>query len=93
VRALRCAESPLANGGVVWVKPDALRNVALDAALALSLENDLLPALFAQGQRFAALECPGHFIDIGVPADYYRAASVLPAAPALPKSNAHAHAH
>ena len=57
---------------------------ALSACAALrgtqqSLENDLFPALLAQGQRFAGLECPGAFIDIGVPTDYHRAAAVLPA--------------
>jgi D-glycero-alpha-D-manno-heptose 1-phosphate guanylyltransferase len=77
VRALRCAQSPLANGGVVWFRPAALRAVAHVAETARSLENDVLPSLLAQGQRFAALECPGKFIDIGVPRDYHRAASVM----------------
>jgi NDP-sugar pyrophosphorylase family protein len=48
---------------------------------AVSLENDIFPQLIAQGQRFAGLECPGAFIDIGVPHDYQRAASVLPMLP------------
>jgi D-glycero-alpha-D-manno-heptose 1-phosphate guanylyltransferase len=77
VRALRCADSPLANGGVVWFRPAALHGRAHEAGRVLSLENDLLPGLLAQGQRCAALECPGAFIDIGVPADYHRAARVI----------------
>jgi D-glycero-alpha-D-manno-heptose 1-phosphate guanylyltransferase len=80
VRSLRAADAPLANGGVIWFRSAALRGVVHDATQPLSLENDLLPGLLAQGQRVAALECPGAFIDIGVPADYRRAAGVLPAA-------------
>jgi hypothetical protein len=44
----------------------------------------------AQGQRFAGLECPGAFIDIGVPHDYQRAASVLPM---LPNARTEEHDH
>jgi D-glycero-alpha-D-manno-heptose 1-phosphate guanylyltransferase len=77
VRALRAPDSPLANGGVVWFRPAALRGIAADEARPLSFENELLPRLFAQGQRCAGLECPGAFIDIGVPADYHRAARVM----------------
>jgi D-glycero-alpha-D-manno-heptose 1-phosphate guanylyltransferase len=77
VRALRCAASPLANGGVIWFRPTALRGIAHEPGQLLSLESDLLPGRLAQGQRFAALECPGRFIDIGVPSDYHRAASVM----------------
>jgi D-glycero-alpha-D-manno-heptose 1-phosphate guanylyltransferase len=94
VRALRCADSPLANGGVVWFRTAALRCIALEPGSNVSLENDLLPRLLAQGQRFAALECPGAFIDIGVPGDFHRAAGVMCAPPAAaPQRHAHAHAH
>lgn len=78
ITALRAPAAPLANGGVYWFRPESLRGIALDAAQPLSLENDLFPRLLAQGQRFAGLESAGAFIDIGVPADYHRAASVLP---------------
>lgn len=91
VSALRCTESPLANGGVVWFRPAALRGLALQTQ-PLSLENDLLPELLAAGQRFAALECPGAFIDIGVPADYHRAAGVIVSEPVKPEPQ-HAYAH
>jgi D-glycero-alpha-D-manno-heptose 1-phosphate guanylyltransferase len=94
VRALRCADSPLANGGVVWFRPAALRGIEHDPGCALSLENDLMPRLLAQGQRFAALECPGRFIDIGVPGDYHRAAGVMCADSATtPPRHAHAYTH
>ena len=77
ITALRAPAAPLANGGVYWFRPAALRELAFDAAQPLSLENDLFPRLVAAGQRFAGLECGGAFIDIGVPADYHRAAAVL----------------
>ena len=66
----------LANGGVYLVHPRSL--VAVEQGRAASLENDLFPSFLAQGQVFAGLESPGRFIDIGVPADYLRAAEVLP---------------
>lgn len=78
ISALRAAQSPLANGGVYWFRPAALHELACDPAQPLSLENDVFPRLVAAGQRFAGLECGGAFIDIGVPADYHRAAAVLP---------------
>ena len=94
VRALRSADSPLANGGVVWFRPAALRAVDHQPGCVLSLENDVLPNSLAQGQRFAALECPGAFIDIGVPGDYHRAARVMCPEPAeQPRRPSHAYAH
>lgn len=94
VRALRCADSPLANGGVVWFRPAALRAIDHEPGCVLSLENDVLPRSLARGQRFAALECPGAFIDIGVPADYHRAAGVMCPEPVEPPARfSHAHAY
>lgn len=77
VHTLRSVDSSLAHGGVVWFRPAALAVLAHEPGRALSLENEALPRLLAQGQRFAALECRGAFIDIGVPADYHRAADVM----------------
>jgi D-glycero-alpha-D-manno-heptose 1-phosphate guanylyltransferase len=91
VRALRCADSPLANGGVVWFRPAALRVVDHQPGCVLSLENEVLPASLAQGQRFAALECPGAFIDIGVPSDYHRADRVIGSVEQERPSHAHAY--
>jgi D-glycero-alpha-D-manno-heptose 1-phosphate guanylyltransferase len=95
VRALRSANAPLANGGVIWFRPGALQGVAPEFGRPLSLENDVLPKLLAQGQRFAGLELPGAFIDIGIPDDYHRAAGVLPgfASPAAATPSLHAHAY
>jgi D-glycero-alpha-D-manno-heptose 1-phosphate guanylyltransferase len=72
----------LANGGVYWIRPQALQALcAADGKLgpgaAASLENDLFPRAFESGQRMFGLEFPGSFIDIGIPGDYHRAASVL----------------
>jgi D-glycero-alpha-D-manno-heptose 1-phosphate guanylyltransferase len=78
IEALRAPLSALANGGVYRFQPGALRDFELAANQTLSLENDVFPKLFAQGQRFVGVECSGAFIDIGVPDDYRRAASVLP---------------
>jgi D-glycero-alpha-D-manno-heptose 1-phosphate guanylyltransferase len=75
----------LANGGVYLVHPRAL--AAVEQGRAASLENDLFPAFLGHGQVFSGLECPGRFIDIGVPADYQRAAEVLP--PFTPEGNDH----
>jgi D-glycero-alpha-D-manno-heptose 1-phosphate guanylyltransferase len=80
ITALRSPTAPLANGGVYLFRPAALDAAALAPGQAASLENDLFPRLVAAGQRFAGLESRGAFIDIGVPADYHRAASVLPTA-------------
>ena len=68
----------LANGGVYVVNPRALSGTERDVAAPRSLENDLFPQALAAGQRFVGLECDGAFIDIGVPDDYHRAATVLP---------------
>jgi D-glycero-alpha-D-manno-heptose 1-phosphate guanylyltransferase len=78
ITALRSPTAPLANGGVYLFDPRALRDLTHEPGRVVSLENDLFPQLFQQGQRFAGLECPGEFIDIGVPHDYHRAAAVLP---------------
>jgi D-glycero-alpha-D-manno-heptose 1-phosphate guanylyltransferase len=44
---------------------------------AVSLEEDILPFAVQAGKRVYGLECPGCFLDIGVPDDYARAAAVL----------------
>lgn len=80
------APERLANGGVYLVQPRALQGLAslVDRPndRPISLENDLFPHLLERGQRWFGLECPGRFIDIGIPHDFHRAASVLPGTPA-----------
>ena len=71
-------KSCLANGGVYLVTPSVLANKAFVPGCRFSLEEDLLPAMEAQGAKLFGLEFSGTFIDIGIPQDYFRAAEVLP---------------
>lgn len=66
----------LASGGVYRVHPRAVEG-RFGRHVRVSLETDILPAALASGQRVFGLECPGPFIDIGVPADFERAQTVL----------------
>ena len=68
--------SRLANGGVYWVHPRVLF-AARTFGEKPSLENDLFPGALAAGQRLFGIEFAGRFIDIGVPDDYHRAATLL----------------
>lgn len=67
----------LANGGVYWVNPRALRDTGFVPGGKVSLEDDIFPAATSVGQRLMGLEFSGVFIDIGVPDDYHRAPAVL----------------
>lgn len=72
----------LANGGVYWVHPRALRTLAYAPGDRVSLEDGIFAAALAADQRLMGLACDGAFIDIGVPADYQRAGPmVAPSAP------------
>lgn len=67
----------LANGGVYWVHPDALRSSRFASGDKVSLEDDIFPAAMASGDRLFGVEFSGTFIDIGVPDDYHRAPELL----------------
>lgn len=67
----------LANGGVYWVHPRALLGGRFAPGDKVSLEDDMFPAALASGQRLVGIEFSGAFIDIGVPDDYHRAATLL----------------
>ncbi len=67
----------LANGGVYWVNPRALRLEGFSPGKKISLEDDIFPAAMASGGRLIGIEFAGDFIDIGVPDDYHRAPSML----------------
>ena len=67
----------LANGGVYLVKPEFLNASAWKRGIRFSLEEDIMPALLKDGARFYGHECGGRFIDIGVPEDYVRSATML----------------
>lgn len=67
----------LANGGVYWVHPRALPGNRFVPGNWVSLEDDILPAAMASGQRLFGIEFSGAFIDIGIPGDYHRAPALL----------------
>ena len=67
----------LANGGVYWVRPKALQSFDRKAGEPVSLEEDVFPQILRRGQRLFGLESSGRFIDIGLPSDYHRAATIL----------------
>ena len=66
----------LASGGVYRVHPRAVQ-APPGSQTRVSLESEILPAALAADQRVFAIELPGTFIDIGVPADLDRAQSLL----------------
>lgn len=70
----------LANGGVYLMERGLLEDAPWQAASRLSLEEDILPFALQGGKRVHGLECAGRFLDIGIPEDYARAASLLIAA-------------
>ncbi len=67
----------LVNGGVYLVNPRVLSSIPFCLEDKVSLEEDILPAAMAWGQRFFGKEYMNNFIDIGVPDDYFRASAVL----------------
>jgi len=77
VAGLKSPASLLANGGVYWVHPRCLRYDTHAGKEKISLEDELFPAAMIAGQKLMGLEFNRVFIDIGVPADYQRAAQVL----------------
>ena len=66
----------LANGGVYLMERRVLDG-PWPAGKAVSLEEDILPFALRAGRRLYGLECPGRFLDIGVPEDYARAGALL----------------
>lgn len=67
----------LANGGVYLIDPKVVEITKLSPGDRASLEDDILGELMAQKVPLYGVEFNGRFIDIGVPEDYVRAASVL----------------
>lgn len=77
LRSGRGEVGALANGGVYLVEPSLVRGAGFAPGDKLSLEDDLLSRLQSNGSGLYGMECRGRFIDIGVPADYFRAAEIL----------------
>ena len=65
----------LVNGGVYVLRKDVLERIAP----VCSLEKDVLPRLAEEG-RVSGMRMDGYFIDIGIPQDYARAQTEIPAA-------------
>ena len=61
------------NGGVYWIRPNALDYFLDQHGENLSLENEIIPYCIKSGKFFYGLIFNGLFIDIGVPDDYFRA--------------------
>lgn len=70
-------QTHLANGGVYLVNPRALQRELPFKGMKRSLEDDVFQRALTSGGRLFGLECPGVFIDIGLPVDYHRSADVL----------------
>ena len=66
-----------ANGGVYVISPGVLDPVAGRFKGEVSLEAEIIPALLASKSAMYGFRHDGRFIDIGLPADYRRAADVL----------------
>lgn len=70
-------KNKLINAGTYIITPNVLKFLFPKKVIKLSLEDDILPQLFAQEARIFGLESKGAFIDIGIPGDYKRAGQVL----------------
>lgn len=71
----------LANGGVYFLRRSVLLEDRFPLGTKVSLEEDIFPKALSVGRRLLGIEFSGIFIDIGVPADYARAAHVLDGKP------------
>lgn len=71
------AREPLANGGVYALEPAAVSKAGFRAGDRVSIEEELLPGMLKAGARIYGYASDSRFIDIGVPEDYARAASVI----------------
>lgn len=70
-------QAQLVNGGVYMLEASALAGLDYRAGDRASLEDDILGKGQAAGKRICGCTAEGRFIDIGVPEDYRRAATVL----------------
>jgi D-glycero-alpha-D-manno-heptose 1-phosphate guanylyltransferase len=66
-----------ANGGVYMISPGVLDSIAGRFKDEVSLEGEIMPALLEARAPIYGMRHNGRFIDIGIPADYQRAAEVL----------------
>ena len=66
-----------ANGGVYIISPGVLNSVAEKFKGEVSLEGEIMPAMLESHLAIYGMRHRGRFLDIGIPADYQRAADVL----------------
>jgi D-glycero-alpha-D-manno-heptose 1-phosphate guanylyltransferase len=66
-----------ANGGVYMISPGVIDPIAERFVGEVSLEGEIIPALLELKSAIYGICHNGRFIDIGIPADYRRAADVL----------------
>ncbi|WP_298254079.1 sugar phosphate nucleotidyltransferase [Bradyrhizobium sp.] len=66
-----------ANGGVYLISPGVLEPIAGRFKGEVSLEGEIIPALLDRKSSLHGFRHGGAFIDIGLPADYRRAANIL----------------
>jgi D-glycero-alpha-D-manno-heptose 1-phosphate guanylyltransferase len=57
------------NGGIYYMKKELLDRIPEGK---VSLENEIIPMLLAEGQSISGTINDGYFIDIGIPEDYFR---------------------
>ena len=67
----------LSNGGVYLIDPLVVKALGFKSGEKISLENGILKKLSSNFLDIYGMEFEGQFIDIGVPDDYKRAASIL----------------
>ena len=65
------------NAGCYWIQPTALQTILASYPETFSFESNCLPKL-AQAGQLSGYVVDATFLDIGIPADYAKAASVLP---------------
>jgi len=73
----RTSGRALINGGVYLAEKTAFVGMASEPVGPVSLEEQLYPRMLVVGRRLYGLLSSGRFIDIGIPEDYHRAASIL----------------
>lgn len=70
-------KSAAINGGVYLMKRAELANLGLAPNRHISLEDEVFPALLNSGQLLHGFMSEGAFIDIGIPEDYRKAATLI----------------
>jgi len=79
LKSAGAASAKTVNGGVYLAEPAALAAAGHQPGQRASLEDDLFPGMMAAGCTLYGKLFDAPFIDIGIPDDYFRAATVLPA--------------